>query len=96
MRTLVSAAHRNQQFSARGELKSEFLRLHALKVHPNFAHGFNDYRMDTFGGLCTGRQCTGMLWIRDTVEEGSRHLRTTGVLYAGEEKNPHYVLGFKA
>src|SRR5215471_4978849 len=88
-RALLAASHGDQHVGAARQLVGELLRRLAGQVDPDFAHRREDLGVDAHSGVGTGGDGARLRAVRERVEPCSGHLRSAGVVDAGENDGLH-------
>lgn len=83
-RTLIAAAHRDEKTRLLRQLAREFLRLGRAQINAHSLHGFHYLRMNSISRTRSGRDGMRLRRVGVFVKEGRGHLRSSGVVNAGE------------
>ena len=87
--TRFAAPHSDQGRRLSGDLVRQESGSRSRQGHAGILHGLKHDGVNPIGGLRSRRDGARLRRIGQVVEPGSRHLRSTGVVYAGEEHRVH-------
>jgi hypothetical protein len=90
--TLFAASHGDQQSCASSQIRGQETRTGVAQIDADLLHRIDDLAVDTICRVSAGGDCPDQVWPSHLVEEGSRHLRPTGAVNAGEDHSLHGAL----